>query len=122
MAKSIRISDEFYALAEAVAQRSGRSLAQQLEYWARLGARVDMGLPAAQSLALLDGKLDVSELLRRLPRADDASTIAAKHARLDQQVARGERDAASLAVIPRALAQTATLTFPTNAFGSAKSW
>lgn len=122
MAKSIRISDEFYEFADAVAQRSGRSLAQQLEHWARLGARIDMGLPAAQTLALLDGQLDVAELLKRFLPPVDRAAVQAKHAKLDAQVANGQRDASSLAVIPKALAQSVSLTFPKDAFGGAKRW
>ena len=122
MAKSIRISDEFYEFADAVAQRSGRSLAQQLEHWARLGARIDMGLPAAQTMELLDGQLDVAELLKRFLPSVDRATVQAKHAKLDAQVANGQRDASSLAVIPKALAQSVSLTFPKDAFGGAKRW
>jgi len=34
MAKSIRVSDRLYSLAEATSQQLHRSLAQQVEHWA----------------------------------------------------------------------------------------
>lgn len=37
MAKNVRISDALYLLAQAEAQIQDRSIAQQLEHWAKLG-------------------------------------------------------------------------------------
>lgn len=37
MAKNIRISDTLYALAQLESQLQHRSLAQQIEFWAKLG-------------------------------------------------------------------------------------
>ena len=48
--------------------------------------------------------------------------IAARHARLESEVAQGRRDARSLVVIPRELARAAKLTFPKDAFGKAQPW
>jgi hypothetical protein len=127
MAQSIRISDEFYELAQAVSRSSGRSLAQQLEYWARLGARVDLGSTASQALALLDDGRQATALVARFLRNDVAAhtpgdAVAARHARHEGEVASGQRDAASLVVIPRAVAKSAKLTYPKGAFGGAQSW
>lgn len=60
MAQSIRISDQFYALAQAACGVSGRSLAQQLEHWARLGAALDAaGVTTEQTMQILGGDLDL---------------------------------------------------------------
>lgn len=54
MAQSIRISDDLYALAQQASQALGRPLAQQMEYWARLGAALDAaGISAASAMDLL---------------------------------------------------------------------
>lgn len=54
MAQSIRISDELYALAQQASQALNRPLAQQMEYWARLGAALDAaGISAAAAMRLL---------------------------------------------------------------------
>ncbi len=37
MAKNIRVSDTLYALAQAEANAHDRSIAQQIEHWAKLG-------------------------------------------------------------------------------------
>jgi hypothetical protein len=127
MAQSIRISDEFYELAQAVGARSGRSLAQQLEYWARLGARIDMGLTAAQAMLLQSDLTEGRRLLERLTKAtagagDASPEVAARHARYEAEVLAGGRDAASLLVIPEAVAKSAQLVFPEDAFGGSQSW
>lgn len=58
MARSIRISDDLYDMAQSASQALGRSLAQQMEYWARLGAALDAaGISAPAAMALLgDGR------------------------------------------------------------------
>lgn len=54
MAQSIRISDDLYALAQKASQALSRPLAQQMEYWARLGAALDAaGISAATAMNLL---------------------------------------------------------------------
>lgn len=37
MAKNVRISDELYALAQVESRLQDRSIAQQLEHWAKRG-------------------------------------------------------------------------------------
>jgi len=54
MAQSIRISDDLYALAQKASQALSRPLAQQMEYWARLGAALDAaGISSATAMNLL---------------------------------------------------------------------
>src|SRR5690606_34396539 len=47
MAKNIRISDSLYRLAQLEAQLENRSLAQQVEYWAKLGMAALRATPDA---------------------------------------------------------------------------
>jgi ParD-like antitoxin of type II bacterial toxin-antitoxin system len=103
MAKSIRISDEIYELAAREAALMHRSLAQQLEHWARLGLGVEHGQ------ATLD---DVRAAAARFKSARDESDV-----RL------GRRAARSLHFIPAAVARSAKVEFPVAAFTSRrKSW
>lgn len=54
MAQSVRVSDDLYALAQAASQALNRPLAQQMEYWARLGAALDAaGISSAAAMQLL---------------------------------------------------------------------
>ena len=75
MAKSIRISDQLYTLAEATSQRLHRSLAQQVEHWAELGRALDAaGVTTAQVLDILGGDLRARErLMLKLGLADKES-------------------------------------------------
>ena len=120
MAQSIRVSDEMYELAQRSGAALGRSLAQQLEYWARLGARVDLGLTAAQAIELLSSSPTVASLVGA--QAAGHQGIAQKHAEVLEQVRTGQRSAATLVVIPGALVQSAHLQFPEHAFDSEQSW
>ncbi len=64
MAKSIRVSDQLYALAEATSQHVHRSLAQQVEHWAELGRALEVaGVTTAQVLDILSGNLRARERL-----------------------------------------------------------
>ncbi len=64
MAKSIRVSDRLYALAEATSQHVHRSLAQQVEHWAELGRALEVaGVTTAQVLDILSGNLRARERL-----------------------------------------------------------
>ena len=64
MAKSIRVSDQLYALAEATSQHVHRSLAQQVEHWAELGRALEAaGVTTAQVLDILSGNLRARERL-----------------------------------------------------------
>ena len=84
MAHSIRISDDLYALAQTASQALERPLAQQMEYWARLGAALDAaGLSASSAMKLL-GK----------PGAADAFVAGALEKK-DAQKAKAVRSAAA---------------------------
>jgi len=62
MAKSVRISDEFYALADSASVSAHRSLAQQIEYWAALGQAVEAaGVTTTQIRQILEGDLRARE-------------------------------------------------------------
>ncbi len=62
MAKSIRVSDGLYSLAEATSRTAHRSLAQQVEHWAELGRAVEAaGVTTAQVLDILGGDLRARE-------------------------------------------------------------
>lgn len=68
MPKSIRVSDEIYELAQEQAQLQTRSLAQQIEHWAKLGMAVEAS-EAGQGVARAAVAL-LSE--RRRPRASSS--------------------------------------------------
>jgi hypothetical protein len=101
MAKSIRISDEIYELALQEAGLMHRSLAQQVEYWVKLGVGVEHARGAT-----LD---DVRSAAARYRLAKDAD-----------EVKQGKRKAESLWVIPRSLAKSPKVKFPRDAFASAR--
>ncbi len=64
MAKSIRVSERLYSLAEETSRRMHRSLAQQVEHWAELGRALEAaGITTAQVRGLLGGDLRASERL-----------------------------------------------------------
>ena len=117
MAQSIRISDQFYELADAARGVSGRSLAQQLEYWARLGAALDAaGVTTEQVTQMLGGDVDLkTRMIDMLCNTADSSNvgvqIAQRHRQNEADVKVGVRSAQSLAVIPRALVKKASFTF-----------
>ncbi|MFT3858851.1 MAG: hypothetical protein QM742_15595 [Aquabacterium sp.] len=125
MPQSIRISDQLYGLAETASGVACRSLAQQLEYWARLGAALDAaGLTSeeavrllagdiglkAQVLAALSGSVQAVPVAQRVSRSQNA--IATRHAKDEKAVKGGRRSADSLLVVPEAMIRRATFTFP----------
>ncbi len=127
MAQSIRISDECYEAAQRVAQGMNRSLAQQLEHWVRLGMRVELGLTAGQTLALLQAPTKVVAWAASASKGAGTTSgshdrAALRHARLEADVAAGRRSADSLIAIPSRLARRAKLSFPAAAFGAGNSW
>ncbi|MEA3180110.1 MAG: ParD-like antitoxin of type bacterial toxin-antitoxin system [Gammaproteobacteria bacterium] len=64
MAKSIRVSDQLYHLADATSRQLHRSLAQQVEHWAELGRAVEAaGVTTAQVLDILGGDARARERL-----------------------------------------------------------
>lgn len=120
MAHSIRISDQFYTLAEAACGVSGRSLAQQFEYWARLGAALDAaGVTTEQAMRMLGGDLDFKDRVLGILGASSgadavAARIAQRHRQNEADVLSGARAAQSLAVIPREWVQRSHFTFPVD--------
>ena len=92
MAKNVRISDAFYALVEYEARLEHRSIAQQLEYWAKHGM-----------LAL---KSD-----QRSSRSLEAAVEATRQRDI-ADVRTGKRSAESLHFIPKAMVEQARLEFP----------
>jgi hypothetical protein len=75
VAKSIRVSDRLYSLAEVTSQRVHRSLAQQVEHWAELGLAIEAaGVTTAQILEILSGNLRARErLMLKLGLAEQES-------------------------------------------------
>jgi hypothetical protein len=75
MAKSIRVSDRLYSLAETTSQQLHRSLAQQVEHWAELGRALEAaGVTTAQVLEILSGDLRARErLMLKLGLAEQES-------------------------------------------------
>jgi len=62
MAKSVRVSDTLYELADSVSASAHRSLAQQIEYWAALGRAVEAaGVTTSQVQQILEGSLRARE-------------------------------------------------------------
>lgn len=98
-------ADDFMRQAQEAAKRSKRTVAQQLHYWARLGAAVEHALPNGGS-----------------PLDDHTVRLAARHAAQEASVALGERSAESLVAVPRAFAKAAKLKFPKDAFGGSQPW
>lgn len=92
MAKSIRVSDDLYALADRARASAHRSLAQQIEYWAAVGRAVEAaGVTTAQ----------VQEIVRGDLRARERALL--KLGLLDPQ---------SMYLFPVALARKAKVRFP----------
>jgi len=103
MAKGIRVSDDLYALALAESRLMTRSLAQQLEHWAKLGRAFE-----ASGASLDDQR---------------SAAITYRHSQIANDVKEGRRAASSLLVIPKALVKRAKLTIPADAFDNGKtSW
>ena len=62
MAKSIRVSDDLYKLADSASASAHRSLAQQIEYWAALGRAIEAaGVTTAQAQKVIEGDLRARE-------------------------------------------------------------
>jgi hypothetical protein len=99
MAQSIRVSDELHRLAADVGAVQGRSLAQQVEYWVRLGIALDAaGLTTAQAMTLQCGDANALKQAGALLSTGGLGglpAIEAFHRRVDQEVAQGLRSAES---------------------------
>jgi hypothetical protein len=95
MAKNVRISDALYALAQQEARLEDRSIAQQVEHWAKLGlAAASQGtrstVTSSQGAAAMTRELDTLDVLS------------------------GERDADYLHFIPRTVARQSRAVFPSR--------
>ena len=75
MAKSVRVSDELYELADAASSSAHRSLAQQVEYWAALGRAIEAaGVTTVQAQQVIEGGRRARErALLKLGLADPQS-------------------------------------------------
>jgi hypothetical protein len=75
MAKSIRVSDDLYKLADSASAVAHRSLAQQIEYWAALGRAIEAaGVTTVQAQQVIEGDLRMRErALLKLGLADPQS-------------------------------------------------
>ena len=89
MAQSIRISDELYSMAQNASQALGRPLAQQMEYWARLGAALDAaGISTRMAMELLSNGVEADKFL--------AVALGRMSPENGEEVAAGRRSARSL--------------------------
>jgi hypothetical protein len=124
MAQSVRISDAVYELAQAEAGVLSRSLAQQIEHWARLGMAAEAaGLTMQQVVRALGGDADAKRrLVAEWSEAHAASAIEARHRRNAAEVAAGLRTPESLVAIPKRLAKKAKLIYPRSGFEGKRSW
>jgi hypothetical protein len=95
MAKNVRISDELYAWAQLEAKLQDRSIAQQLEHWAKRGVAASMGA----------GLTEV-----RVTALDGAAAMTRKLDALD--VLSGKRDADVLHFISRSMARQSKPVYP----------
>lgn len=106
MAKSVRISDELYGLVERTGADMSRSLAQQLEHWARIGAALDAsGLTTDQVLNLMGRGNALTEqvlamMLVKEHKRRGAPDIVKRHAADEAAVRVGRKQAAALLVFP----------------------
>lgn len=133
MAKSIRVSEGIYELAAKAGDLVNRSLADQVEYWARLGAAIDAaGITLEQVVRVLAGDVALKKLIgehitssrktaRRRAYSGDAS-IAERVTRFDREVANGTRTPESLLLFSRRQAQAARVTFAEEAKSKAAQW
>jgi len=107
VAQSIRVSDDLYALAQKASQALSRPLAQQMEYWARLGAALDAaGISAATAMNLLGNGASadafVAAALGRGAMAEHGLPLLKERRRKDaDEVLAGRRTARSLWAIQK---------------------
>jgi len=92
MAKNVRISDELYALAQLESKLQDRSIAQQLEHWAKRGIAAAESTGVAQRISALDAaaamtrKLDALDVLTGKRSADATHFIPRSEARASKPV------------------------------------
>lgn len=102
MAQSVRVSDDLYALAQAASQALNRPLAQQMEYWARLGAALDAaGISSAAAMQLLGNGASADRFVagalgQGLEASEGLELLQEQRRRDAADVAAGRRSARSL--------------------------
>jgi hypothetical protein len=129
MAQSIRVSDEMYALAQRTGTALDRSLAQQFEYWARLGAAIDAaGITSSQAMSLLEAGKPVDVLIAvATGHADNSgdARIRRRNEQLEADVAAGRRSAASLLIFSAEAVSASTVSkapYPENVLDGGGGW
>jgi hypothetical protein len=95
MAKNVRISDALYALAQTESKLQDRSIAQQLEHWAK------RGLAVAESADLAQGTVSVLDAAVAMTRRLDTLDVLS-----------GKRSADASHFISRAVARQSKPVFP----------
>ncbi|MCR6662651.1 MAG: ParD-like family protein [Luteimonas sp.] len=97
MAKNVRISDELYALAQMESRLQDRSIAQQLEHWAKRGIAAVGSLGAGhRTVSAVDAavamtrRLDELEVLSGRRSADATHLISRSAARQSKRVFHGK--------------------------------
>ncbi len=128
MAQSIRISDELYDMAQNAAAALERSLAQQIEYWARLGLALDAaGVTSTDAMQLMAGEPVAKYFVaaahgRGNTQEEAAASIAARHAKLEQEVRSGQRTPESLFALPAESMRKARVKFPKSDRRKGSGW
>src|SRR5471032_1879572 len=104
MAQSIRISDDLYSMAQSASQALARPLAQQLEYWARLGAALDAaGISTGMAMDLLGNGAAADKFLavalgREAGKSAGLRVLKERQHKDAKEVATGRRSPRSLFV------------------------
>ena len=133
MAKSVRVSDGIYELAAKAGDVAQRSLADQVEYWARLGAALDAaGVTMGQVSRLLDGDPKLTERViahvataaksARRRKCSGSPSSAARTAQFDAEVSAGARTPESLLILSGEKVRTAKFAFAPEAHIGASGW
>ena len=129
MAQSIRVSDEMYARAQVMAAALDRSLAQQFEYWARLGAAVDAsGITTNEAIELLEaGRLASALVVMATGKSDSSGSprIRRRNEQIEADVAAGKRSARSLLIFSADAVQASTVDkapYPSQILDGGDGW
>jgi hypothetical protein len=93
MAKNVRISDDLYALAQLESGLQDRSIAQQLEHWAKRGMAAVAGAESVQGgTSVLDAAVAMTRKLDALDVLSGKRSADAQHF-ISRSVARRSRPA-----------------------------
>lgn len=108
MTQSVRISDDLYFMAQNVSLALEHPLAQQVEYWARLGAALDAaGVSASKVIELLGAGIEANDFVavtreQVATEVDGGLTMLKEyHRKAAEEVATGKRSARSLWVVEK---------------------